>query len=152
MGFRRGGSAPRLPAMGASRDERADRSSECHGKRVTVHGTDGDDVVRSSSLHPGDVVALGEGDDYVLLQRVGRVTICGGPGRDRLSAGEHAGRRIVLLGEEGRDSVGSAFYGGSPKVADHSLRVFGGFGRDYLEGSEPGQDQRRRRDRRHQRQ
>lgn len=123
-----------LPASGSP-----ERSGECHGKRVTMHGTDGDDVVKTADVSPGDVLALGDGDDYVYLRHVNDITICGGQGDDNLIAGLGAGRGLLLDGEDGRDDVGSAFYdNGSRKVAHHSLILYGGDASDSLAGSLEG--------------
>ena len=109
---------------------------DCHGKHVTMRGTDGDDVVRSTDVRDGGVIALGDGDDYIYLQRVNRVTVCGGQGDDNLIAGQRAGRHLLLDGEDGRDDVGSAFYdNGSRKVSHHSMKLFGGDASDSITGS-----------------
>jgi len=113
----------------------ADKAPRCHGERPTVRGADGDDVLKGRDIRSGDVVALGDGDDYVYLQRASHVTVCGGQGDDSISAGERAGRDLLFDGEEGRDELGSAFYEGD-KVADHSLILIGGGAHDNLSGSE----------------
>jgi Ca2+-binding RTX toxin-like protein len=121
--------ASAAPASGAG------KTARCHGRAVTIQGTDGADVYQGTKVRSGDVIALGGDDDYVFLQHVSHVTVCGGQGDDDILAGEHAGRHLLLDGEEGRDSLGSAFYGGD-RVADFSMTLFGGGAYDSLSGSQ----------------
>ena len=114
-----------LPA-GAQAD-----SKTCHGERVTVRGTDGDDS--HLRIRSGDVVALGDGNDLVVVSGPSRVTICGGQGDDTIYAGVGAGRDLLFDGEEGTDNVGSAWPGG-PKAAAHPMRLYGGPASDGVWG------------------
>jgi Subtilase family/RTX calcium-binding nonapeptide repeat (4 copies) len=87
----------------------------CAGRRATIVGTRGKDVLRGT---PGPDVILGLGGNDRLLGRAGKDRLCGGPGRDRLLGGRGRDR---LLGQAGRD------------------RLLGGPGRDKLLGG-PGRD------------
>ncbi|HVV90699.1 MAG TPA: calcium-binding protein [Solirubrobacterales bacterium] len=85
----------------------------CHGRRATIVGTAGDDVLRGT---PGrDVIWGGPGNDTI-YGRLGNDLICGGPGDD------------VIHGGRGNDEV----FGGPG--AD---RVFGDLGDDKVVGG-PG--------------
>ncbi len=106
----------------------------CHGRRATIVGTDGNDVIHGT---PGrDVIWAGPGDD-VVYGELGNDLICGGPGNDVL----HGGRgndtvdggpgTDVVLGELGDDKV----LGG----AGSGDEVGGGLGIDIVNGG-PGND------------
>ena len=105
--------------------------SRCHGERVTVRGTDGDDS--HLRIRSGDVVGLGDGDDFVFLRRADDVKVCGGQGEDTIYAGTGVGRGLVLDGEDGTDTVGSPYTGG-PKAPTSPLRLFGGEASDNVSG------------------
>jgi hypothetical protein len=59
----------------------SDAASTCAGKRVTIHGTAGDDVIRGTSR--ADVIDGDSGND-VISGLGGNDTICGGEGADDL--------------------------------------------------------------------
>jgi Ca2+-binding RTX toxin-like protein len=85
----------------------------CHGRRATIVGTAGDDVIHGT---PGrDVIWGGPGDDTIYGE-LGNDLICGGAGDD------------VIHGGRGNDEI----YGG--RGAD---RVFGDLGDDKVSGG-PG--------------
>ena len=101
----------------------ATAAKKCAGKRATIVGTPGDDVLvgkRASDV----IVGLG-GNDKISGGRNGNDRICGGPGRDRLD-----GRRgkNVLVGGGGRDRLIGSNSGNE--------RLAGGRGRDVLTGGE----------------
>jgi Ca2+-binding RTX toxin-like protein len=99
-----------IAAGGAPAEEEVHR---CHGRRATIVGTSGDDVLRGT---PGrDVIWGGPGNDTIYGQ-LGNDLICGGPGDD------------VIHGGRGNDEV----FGG--RGAD---RVFGDLGDDKVVGG-PG--------------
>src|SRR5215213_3193957 len=52
----------------------------CAGKKVTIMGTPGDDVIVGKGA--SDVIYGGGGDDIIYGGRNGNDTICGGPGDD----------------------------------------------------------------------
>lgn len=106
---------------------------KCAGRRATIVGTAGRDVLRGTR-RADVIVALGGND--VVLGAGGNDLVCGGPGNDRLLGGLGADR---LLGGPGKDQL----FGGPGKDqlfgglgAD---RLFGGAGRDLLRGG-PGRD------------
>lgn len=106
---------------------RGQRQQTCMGRRATIVGTPGDDVLRGT---PGrDVIAARGGDDLV-RGRGGNDLICGGPGSDELrgNAGDDRLRGNIgddrLLGQRGADD----------------LR--GGRGSDHLRGGRGGDEAR----------
>jgi subtilisin family serine protease len=91
------------------------RLGTCAGRRATVLGSNGPDVLRGT---PGADVILGLGGRDTLSGLKGPDRLCGGAGRDALLGGQGADR---LLGQAGRD------------------RLLGGPGKDRLKGG-PGRD------------
>ncbi len=106
----------------------------CHGKRATIVGTEGNDVIHGT---PGGDVIWGGGGNDVIYGEGGNDVICGGPGDDTI----HGGRgddwldggpgRDIVLGELGDDTV----LGGSGNEDE----VSGGLGIDFVNGG-PGND------------
>ncbi len=88
---------------------------KCAGRRATMVGTQGRDVIRGTG-HADVIVALG-GNDTV-IGRNGKDRICGGKGKDRLYGGSGKDK---LFGGKGKD------------------KLFGGKGKDKLVGG-PGRD------------
>jgi Ca2+-binding RTX toxin-like protein len=107
----------------------------CHGRRATLVGTNGDDVLRGSD-HPDVIVALG-GDDTIYAG-LGNDVVCGGTGDDLV----HGGRGNDLLdGGAGADRVfgdlgdDKAMGGGGDED-----EVSGGLGIDTVSGGPGGDD------------
>jgi hypothetical protein len=127
-------------STGGTYDVRARRfelAATCFGRRVTVHGTNDDDVLRGT---PGDDVIDAEGGNDDIQAGEGNDVICGGPGDDTVRGGRGndtilgGGGADNLLGASGRDSLiggaGADVIGGGPE--DDLLA--GGAGTDHLEG------------------
>ncbi len=117
------GSAVFAAAAGAddaSNSGNSTRAPSCHGRKATIVGTDGNDVLRGTS--GPDVIWGGKGDDTIYSSR-GNDVICGGPGGDAM----HGGRgNDVVDGGPGTDRL-------SGDLGDD--RVFGGAGaRDEVAG------------------
>ena len=100
----------------------------CHGRRATIVGTEGDDVLVGTD---GDDVIAGLGGFDQIWGLDGNDVICGGDDRDKIYGGD--GRdtilggsgRDVLLGERGRDTL----LGGGSRD-----RIKGGPGADMIAG------------------
>lgn len=104
----------------------------CHGRRATVVGSEGPDVLRGT---PGRDVIWGGGGEDRIEGSLGNDVICGGPGDDTI----HGGRGNDLVdGGAGSDSIvgdlGDDKATGGPGDADE---VGGGLGIDTLSGG-PG--------------
>jgi Ca2+-binding RTX toxin-like protein len=105
----------------------------CHGRRATIVGTEGPDVLRGTSGR--DVIWGGGGDDTIFGGR-GSDVICGGPGADLI----HGGRGNDLLdggggnGDRVMGDLGDDQVLGGPGNGDE---VSGGLGIDTLNGG-PG--------------
>lgn len=92
----------------------------CGGKKVTIKGTPGNDVIVGRKA--SDVIWGGGGNDRISGGPNGNDTICGGPGNDVI----HAGRGFdKIYGGGGDDRL----YGETG-----SDRIFGGAGDDELSG------------------
>ncbi|MGE5282785.1 MAG: calcium-binding protein [Chloroflexota bacterium] len=91
-----------------------DEVPRCHGKRATIVGTEGDDVIHGT---PGRDVIWGGGGDDEIFGGLGNDVLCGGPGADLI----HGGR-------------GNDLADGGPGTGD---RVLGDLGDDKLLGG-PG--------------
>ena len=96
-------------------------AKSCGGKKVTIMGTPGDDVLVGKGA--SDVIYGGGGNDHISGGRNGNDTICGGPGDD------------VIQGGRGYDSLYGE--GGNDKLAGEtgSDMLDGGGGEDRLSGS-----------------
>lgn len=96
----------------------------CGGKRVTIKGTPGDDVIVGKKA--SDVIYGGGGGDRIYGGANGNDTICAGSGDDTVRAGRGfdklygGGGNDQLLGESGSDTIE------------------GGSGEDVLEGEKGG--------------
>ena len=89
----------------------------CDGKKATIVGTSGDDVIQGTEK--SDVIVGGPGDDKI-YGGLGNDTICGGPGDDLI----HGGRgNDWIEGGAGTD------------------RVFGDLGDDHLSGGAGNRDE-----------
>ncbi len=120
-----------LVSLGAGSSEAPEaKEPRCHGRRPTILGTDGPDVLRGT---PGpDVIWGGPGDDEI-FGSLGDDLICGGPGSDLI----HGGRGNDVL--DGGPGNGDRVYGdlgddtalGGPGDFDE---VAGGLGIDTLSG------------------
>ncbi|HTT94144.1 MAG TPA: calcium-binding protein [Solirubrobacterales bacterium] len=89
----------------------------CHGKRATIVGTDGNDVIHGTDR--ADVIWGGPGNDKI-YGGLGNDIICGGPGNDLI----HGGR-------------GNDWIEGGPGTD----RVFGDLGDDHLSGGAGNRDE-----------
>ena len=89
---------------------------KCGGKRATIVGTPGKDVIRTP--RSGRQVIAGRGGDDVIFTRNGKDVVCGGAGNDRIHGGIGPDR---LFGGPGDD------------------KVFGGRGADLITG-DAGED------------
>jgi len=133
-------------------------AKRCNGKKVTIMGTPGDDVIVGKKA--SDVIWGGGGDDVILGGPNGNDTICGGPGNDKIRAGrgydkifgeggndrlygETGSDRIdggpgndVLFGEKGSDSLQGG--GGDDRLlgAKGPDRLKGGGGNDFVDGAQ----------------
>ncbi len=104
----------------------------CHGRRATIVGTEGNDVLRGT---PGRDVIWGGGGDDEIFGSLGNDLICGGSGNDLV----HGGRgNDIVDGGPGTDRVygdlGDDKVVGGPGDGDE---VSGGLGIDTLNGG-PG--------------
>ncbi len=109
-----------------------EETPRCHGRRATIVGTAGDDVLHGTSHR--DVIWGGPGND-VIYGELGNDLICGGPGDDLI----HGGRgNDIVDGGAGTDRVfgdlGDDTVLGGPGNGDE---VGGGLGIDMLNGG-PG--------------
>ena len=77
----------------------AEQAAACEGRRATIVGTSGKDVLRGTRKR--DVIVGGGGAD-VIRGGGGPDRICGGSGRDELEGGRGSDR---LLGERGDDEI-----------------------------------------------
>jgi len=114
--------------IGAGEEE----DPRCHGRRATIVGTEGTDVLRGT---PGRDVIWGGGGDDEAFGSLGNDLVCGGPGDDLV----HGGRgNDVVDGGPGTDRVigdlGDDKVVGGPGEADE---VAGSLGIDILNGG-PG--------------
>ena len=103
-------------------------TGRCAGRKATITGTGGADVLRGTA--GPDVIAAGAGRDLVRGGR-GADVICGGAGKDRLKGGSGRDR---LFGNTGRDGL---------KGGAGTDRLNGGSGKDRCTGG-PGKDRTRR--------
>lgn len=106
----------------------SEAATTCAGKRVTIHGTAGDNVIRGTSR--ADVIDAGGGND-VIRGLGGNDTICGGEGADDLRGNAGNDRLYGGLDEVYEDGMGNTWHDGD------TLR--GGGGDDTLV---PGVDPR----------
>jgi hypothetical protein len=93
----------------------------CQGKRATVVGTSGRDVLRGT---PGRDVMVGFGGNDKLSGFAGNDLVCGGKGKDKLNGGKGKDR---LFGQKGNDKL----TGGKGKDFCN-----GGQGNDFASGCE----------------
>ena len=109
---------------------------KCHGKKATIVGTEGRDVLRGTK---GRDVIIGLGGRDKIIGLGGNDQICGGKGKDKLLGGKG---KDTIYGEAGKDRLmggrgNDRLDGGKSKD-----RVFGGPGRDRFLGK-AGKDRRR---------
>jgi Ca2+-binding RTX toxin-like protein len=107
----------------------------CHGKRATIVGTDGDDVIQGTDK--ADVIWGGPGNDKI-YGGLGNDIICGGSGDDLI----HGGRgNDWIEGGAGTDRVfgdlGDDHVSGGPGNRDE---VSGGLGIDTVSGGPGNED------------
>ncbi|HMJ72797.1 MAG TPA: calcium-binding protein [Solirubrobacterales bacterium] len=126
----------------------------CHGRRATIVGTEGNDVLRGT---PGRDVIWGGGGDDEILGSLGNDLLCGGPGDDLIHGGRGndtadggAGTdRVVgdlgddkIMGGTGNadevaGSLGIDTLNGGPGESD---LVHGDYGYDRMDGGPGGGD------------
>jgi Ca2+-binding RTX toxin-like protein len=113
----------------------AEENPRCHGRKATIVGTDGDDVLRGTDKP--DVIVGGGGND-VIYAGLGNDIVCAGPGDDLV----HGGRGNDLLdGGAGSDRVfgdlgdDKAMGGGGDED-----EVSGGLGIDTVSGGPGNRD------------
>lgn len=114
-------------------------AKKCGGKRVTIMGTPGNDVIVGKGA--SDVIDGGGGNDVIFGGRNGNDTICGGPGDDVIHGGRGYDRLFgqggddVLLGETGSDMLDGG--AGNDKLvgAKGADNLHGGPGDDFLLGN-----------------
>lgn len=138
---------PVEPLAGSGGDEGAESSEEvpapvaafCGGRRATIVGTPGHDVLVGT---PGPDVMAGLGGDDTIIGLSGDDLLCGGAGADSLDGGDGDDR---LLGGRGHDELrgdaGSDLLrgsGGDDRLAggDGGDRLLGGAGADILSGDD----------------
>jgi Ca2+-binding RTX toxin-like protein len=97
------------------------RVASCHGRPVTILGTEGADNIKGSNQR--DVILALGGDDRI-DGRGGKDVICGGSGRDLIKGGPGADK--IFAGADGRSS----------KRGDNGVRLMVG---DVVQGG-PGDD------------
>ena len=105
----------------------------CGGRRATIVGTAGRDVLRGTKR--ADVIAALGGND-VVRGGGGADLVCGGPGNDRIFGGPGADR---LLGGPGADRLLGGAGADRLLAGPGADRLLGGPGRDLLSGG-PGRD------------
>jgi hypothetical protein len=120
-------------AAAAPAAEEEIEEARCHGRRATIVGTEGNDVLQGT---PGRDVIWGGGGDDTINGSLGNDLLCGGPGSDLI----HGGRgNDVADGGAGNDDrvygdLGDDKLMGGPGNGDE---VAGGLGIDTLNGG-PG--------------
>jgi Ca2+-binding RTX toxin-like protein len=122
-------------AQAATGPPEAAEPPRCDGRRATIVGTDGDDVLRGTPQ--SDVIWAGPGND-VIYGGLGNDVVCGGPGDDLI----HGGRgNDTLDGGPGTDRVfgdlGDDKVLGGPGDRDE---VSGGLGIDTVSGGPGNED------------
>ncbi len=120
-------------SVGIGAPQSEEEVARCHGRRATIVGTEGDDVLRGTPHR--DVIWGGGGDDTI-LGSLGNDLLCGGPGADLIHGGR--GNDVIDGGAGADDRV----YGdlGDDKLlggAGDGDEVAGGLGIDTLSGG-PG--------------
>jgi Ca2+-binding RTX toxin-like protein len=120
-----------IATAGAAEAE-TEETPRCHGRRATIVGSAGNDVLRGT---PGRDVIWGGGGDDEIFGSLGNDLICGGPGDDLV----HGGRgNDIVDGGPGTDraygDLGDDKVVGGPGDGDE---VSGGLGIDTLNGG-PG--------------
>jgi Ca2+-binding RTX toxin-like protein len=108
----------------------------CHGRRATIVGTEGNDVIRGTPER--DVIWGGGGND-VIYGSLGNDLICGGPGSDIIHGGR--GNDVVDGGAGNGDQVNGDL--GDDKVlggAGNHDEVAGDLGIDIVNGGPGNED------------
>ncbi len=104
-------------------------AKSCGGKRVTIIGTAGDDVIVGKGA--SDVIYGAGGDDHITGGRNGNDTICGGPGDDVIGGGRGFDS---LYGEGGDDELAGETGSDMLDGGDGEDRLTGSKGADNLHG------------------
>ena len=107
----------------------ADAARSCGGKRATIVGTSGNDVLKSKKA--SDVILGLGGNDRISAGSNGNDVVCGGDGNDRINGNRG---NNVLIGEDGNDTIlgqggNDNMVGGGGKD-----RIVGGSGNDQEDG------------------
>jgi Ca2+-binding RTX toxin-like protein len=125
-----------LGAAIASAAKEAEEVPRCHGRRATIVGTEGDDIIHGTPRR--DVIWGGGGDDTI-YGSLGNDLICGGPGSDLIHGGRGndvvdggAGSYDRVIGDLGDDKVL-----GGPGNGDE---VAGSLGIDIVNGGPGNED------------
>jgi Ca2+-binding RTX toxin-like protein len=137
----RGVIAVLLPALAvfvasvAAAPSEEEEPPRCHGRRATIVGTEGDDVIWGT---PGRDVIWGGGGNDLIYGSLGNDLICGGPGNDQI----HGGRgNDEVDGGAGSDQVNGDL--GDDKVLGGPGRhdeVAGDLGIDVVNGGPGNED------------
>lgn len=123
-----------MVSAGAARSEE-EEPPRCHGRRATIVGTEGNDVIQGT---PSRDVIWGGGGNDVIYGSLGNDLICGGPGNDLI----HGGRgNDEIYGGGGSDQVngdlGDDKVMGGPGNRDE---VAGDLGIDIVNGGPGNED------------
>ncbi len=116
----------------------------CGGKKVTIMGTPGNDVIVGKGA--SDVIYGGGGDDKIYGGRNGNDTICGGPGDDTIYGGRGfdslygEGGNDKLLGETGSDMLDGGSGDDTLLGSKGGDTLHGGAGDDDLLGAKGPDD------------
>lgn len=131
-----------LGGVAATTATAADPSPDatCHGQAATYVGTGGNDALSDQTTDFGrnPVFVLGEGDDYIKLgisyETIDSVTICAGPGDDRVVIEDGVGSRTEMLLDGGTDDDFVGYNGASSYSYVGPMTLIGGAGDDDLRG------------------
>jgi Ca2+-binding RTX toxin-like protein len=98
-----------VAAAAETKDPAAEEVQRCHGARVTILGTEGDDKLRGTPSR--DVIFGGPGDDEI-ISSLGNDVVCGGGGSDLIHGGRGndtvdggPGDEDIAIGDLGDDTV-----------------------------------------------
>lgn len=117
-----------LTCLVFTHDVDAQENELCYGKKATIEGTDGSDVLVGTDDQ--DVIVAGAGNDIVIALG-GRDYVCAGPGGDVVVGG---GGADAVQGEAGADLLAGLAGRDGLLGQEGNDRVLGGRGRDTLTG------------------
>jgi Ca2+-binding RTX toxin-like protein len=114
----------------AGAETQEEETPRCHGRRATIVGTDGPDVIRGTPAR--DVIWGGKGDDTI-YGSLGNDLICGGPGADVIHGGRGndevdggAGDYDRVYGDLGDDKVMGGAGNGDEVAGDLGIDIVSG--------------------------